>query len=306
MIELKSSALVLSHAQSLVKFQVWPLNHKLNYTGWLENFDARDEELAKHLLSKFIYFSEDLVDQSLRAAFNSISNVLWSRSTDLKNHEKTWREFMNTCLVTFPTGENPSPADSGYSFARKCRDRLRIDESHLKEPRAVLQILDQGANLPIVFVDDFVGSGEQFTKTWDRLYTLDSGKRVSFRSIVGQRSSVDIYYVNVAAHSTGIERVTRDCPSVTMLSSNILTEEHSAVSAESRIWSPGHLEDGKNFIQRASAKISLTKEDGSQEDWRGFHALGLTVGFSHGIPDASLPIFFSERNNWTPLMTRSE
>jgi hypothetical protein len=274
--------------------------------GWLKNFEAEDEELAKHLLSKFIYFSEDLVDQSLRAAFNSISNVLWGRSADPINHEKTWREFMNTCLVTFPRGESPSPADSGYTFARKCRDQLRIEESRLKDPRDILQLLDQGTILPIVFVDDFVGSGQQFTTTWDRLYTLDTGKRVSFRSVVKQRPNVDIYYVNVAAHSKGINHVNKQCPSVTMLSSNILTEEHSAVSSQSRIWPQGHIEDGKKFIKKASAKISFTKEDNSQDDWRGFHALGLTVGFSHGIPDASLPIFFSDRNGWTPLMTRAE
>jgi hypothetical protein len=59
-------------------------------------------------------------------------------------------------------------------------------------------------------------------------------------------------------------------------------------------------------LKRISERAGYIQENGGPDDWRGFHGLGLTVAFEHGIPDASLPIFFSERNGWKPLMRRPQ
>ena len=48
---------------------LWPRTSKLNYKGWLSNFDnENDLELAKMILNFFVYYSDDLVDQLIIAA----------------------------------------------------------------------------------------------------------------------------------------------------------------------------------------------------------------------------------------------
>jgi hypothetical protein len=40
-------------------------------------------------------------------------------------------------------------------------------------------------------------------------------------------------------------------------------------------------------------------------DWQGFHKLGLALAFQHCVPDATLPLFYWEHNEWHPLIRRT-
>ena len=103
---------------------------------------------------------DHLVDQLFRSAFQNLSNVLfgeeWPESGVVC---EGWRRFCNRALITIVQGENPNPSDSGWLFARKARQTLGIDQDQLREPREVVAMLADGFSGPVVFVDDFVGSG---------------------------------------------------------------------------------------------------------------------------------------------------
>ena len=75
-------------------------------------------------------------------------------------------------------------------------------------------------------------------------------------------------------------------------------EDFSALSSNSRFWTPDLLQHAPDFLEKVSARA------GVGNGWRGFHDLGLGIAFEHGIPDATLPIYYHESTNWQPLMRR--
>jgi hypothetical protein len=155
---------------------------------------------------------------------------------------------------------------------------------------------------PIVFVDDFVGSGEQFIKTWQRPITVP-GSTLSFERISSARLT-DAYYCPLVCTQYGYDRITRNCPDVRLRPAHILSQKYGALDPDSFIW-PSHLKDtSRDFLLSASRRAGIP-ESGGVDDWRGFHQLSLSIALGDSIPDATLPIFYWEQNGWRPLRRRS-
>jgi hypothetical protein len=287
----------------LVALQAWPFS-KVNVERWLSNFEEQDRIYALHMVSQFMYFSDQLVDAQFLSAFQNISNVVLDDWKVFPEAKLIWNDFLNRCLIVPVQGEEPSPADSGYTFARKARQILRIPEDRLAELDTAIEALLSGHNIPIVFVDDFVGSGEQFTKTLARQSRRAGFVGQSIQSAARANPNSQIFYCNVAMTSKGKDRVLRDCPSVILSSGNILGPEYSWTTAEGSMWPDDQRLNGISMIEKYSKRLGYADENGSENDWQGFHSLGLGLAFEHSTPDASLPIFFSERNGWSPLVTR--
>lgn len=291
--------LILENCNKLVDFHAWPPG-TVEVNSWLSNFDAEDRGYALYIVSQFMFFSEKMVDALFFAAFQNISIDLtdaWQSSDDrLKN----WNSFMEKCYVVPVQGEDPNPSDSGYLFARKARQILGISECQLVDLEKAITIVQKKPQTPIVFVDDFVGSGEQFVKTWNR---KSRSQAVSFKDIAQEYASKNFFYCNAITTSKGKKRIERECPDVTLKMGNILGGEYSWVSEESKMWPDEMKETGIKIIEKYSKRLGYVECDGCLQDWRGFHCLGLGLAFQHSTPDASLPIFYAE-NNWQPLVRR--
>ena len=100
------------------------------------------------------------------------------------------------------------------------------------------------------------------------------------------------------------QRIANIAPAVTLCSAHQLFERHSAVHQSSSIWQNVDAVSAYDVLRNASHRAGYCLENGGSHDWRGFDGLGLALAFSHGIPDACLPIFFSQRGNWKPLIVR--
>ena len=55
---------------------------------------------------------------------------------------------------------------------------------------------------------------------------------------------------------------------------------------------------GFQLVQDYSQRIGLTKP------W-GYKDLGLCIAFQHGVPDATIPLFYVDHNDWWPLVRQS-
>ena len=63
--------------------------------------------------------------------------------------------------------------------------------------------------------------------------------------------------------------------------------------------------EGQAWIADASRRGGVPDTNGAQPgDWRGFAKLGLALAFEHGVPDATLPLFYWDGPGWEPLMRR--
>jgi len=294
--------LLISKCNFFVEVHIWPLLNKLNPQNWLTNFKQNEMEYAVHLLNSFMYFSDEIVDAMFVAAFHNLSNKIRGGSTFL-NGKANWQSFLDTLIITPVTGETPNVSDSGNQFARKARKLLAIRESQLMDQKKCIEAIISDGLKPVVFVDDFVGSGEQFLTMWNREMQLESSGSISFKKIAEIKNN-KFFYCPVICTEYGYDRIRNYCPEVVINPAHILSNRYSALANDSVIW-PKHLQNSAyKFLHATSVRAGLG-QNCSTNDWRGFHNLGLAIAFDDSVPDATLPIFYWEENGWKPLIKRT-
>jgi hypothetical protein len=280
---------------TFVEVQAWPLLEQLNWKAWLGNFTSDDEcYFARCLLEAFLYYNTAHSDALYRAAFHGLSRSIIRVGSTPAEGTAAWQEFLRSVVITYVEGEHPSPTDSGFTFARRARKLFGIPEDRILGPAAALDVLAAAPATPVVFVDDILGSGKQLETMWRR----DYGHGYSFSSIAAS-ATLATWYIPLLATEYGVARVAPLTAGVTIAPAHLISERYSALHPTSIIWRSGDLDSGRDFVER----VSLRAGYGPSECW-GFHQLGLAVGILDTIPDASLPLFYSERNSWRPLMRR--
>ena len=293
-----TSDFVLPKCEYFVNVQLWPTEQHLNTGSWLGNFLPEEQDYALHLLNAFLFFPEPLTKQLLFATFQALSMpTILGKSPATARAD--WASFYDSVLVTRVTGETPSDADSGYIFSRFARQELGLPEDQILGPElAAKKILSQRSGR-IVFLDDFIGSGRQLIATWNRPMSIH-GTAISFKDLARTLSNVEFYYCPLICTERGLKNVNRKCPEIRVRPGHLLPDTYSALHPNSVVWPPQLLREGTTFIERASKRAGIP-----ENQWRGFNGLGLAVAFYHCIPDATLPIFYWNQNNWCPLMERT-
>lgn len=289
----------LAKCNYFVDVQLWPIHSLIDPDMWLSNFKPEEMDHAVQLLYSFMYYSEPLIDEMFVASFQGLSREIMSRSPSLLNVRAAWRAFVDSVIVTRVTGEIPSDTDSAYTFARKARQLLGIPEERILSPQEVLLQLYNHGPQPVVFVDDFVGSGDQFITTWERPVSLPNAVTVSFKKLASRRGS-QFFYCPTLCTQSGYERLERECPGVTLSPAHIISNRYSAFAPDSLIWPPELLPTASDFIQEASIRAGV-----HGISWRGYNDLGLVVAFLRSVPDATLPIIYWNENGWKPLIQRA-
>lgn len=279
---------------------IWPKEEILNVNGWLSNFSDADKDLALYLLDNFIYFNQEMVDKMFLSCFHNLSRII------IGNEHRNaaidaWNNFLATVIITFPTGEDPNPTDSGLLFSRYARQQIGIPQNRIVYPQEAIEYLLNNPTTPLVFVDDFMGSGNQFVETWQRQYTVNGLPNNSFQqlALVGQ---YQIYYCPLIATKHGKDRLLRETKQVKLAPVYMFDQRHSVISDESYIWPTGLRDKAIARLREISYTQLHLNSGGGLHDWRGYRALGLALSFAHGTPDATMPIFHSESNGWVPLV----
>jgi hypothetical protein len=291
---------VLTKCDYFVDVQLWPLIARLNPKRWLSNFTQAESPYAIHLLNAFLYFNQSVMDQLLSAAFQALSQLIHDPRDAYLASQARWRQFIDTVIVTCVRGEEPNATDSGFRFLRMARQVLAIPQERILSPEDALAVVAAGRRSPVVFLDDFVGSGNQFTETWTRKVPLPehAARSVSFEDLAMVMRNLQCFYCPLICTEKGRRAIVHNCPTVTLNPAHLLTDNYSATATNSIIW-PRHLRGGaRAFIQQASARAGVL-------EWEGFHGLALALAFEHSVPDATLPIFYWKENGWKPLIERT-
>ena len=293
---------VLAKCNFFASTQVWPLKRKLDPEGWLGNFAQKDKRLACQLLNSFMYFSDDWLDRMFVSAVQGLSRTVTTCDEKLAVRRSEWRRFLDDAVFTFPTGERPFVGDSGHLFVRRARDLLNLDEAKVLAPEAALQQLVNRSTRTIVFVDDFVGTGQQFLKTWKRQYAPMAH---SFESLANSQA-FDAYYCPIFCTKYAIDHQLHDLlGKVVLAPAHWLTPEHGLFTDESIWWPDSMKPHAYDFIRKYSMQIGLPDTGGyDTRDWQGFNQLGLAISFGDCCPDATIPIFDTTTSGWRPLWKR--
>ena len=270
---------------------IWPSKVELDPERWLGNFLPGEVEHALYLLNAFMYFDSAFVEQIFSTAIRTVGR--WMTAMQ-------WEEFLDNLIVTIVTGEEPSVTDSGHLFARKARS-LGIPEERIVNPQRANDLVQRGFDGPVVFVDDFVGSGHQFKTTWHRPNRTQFD---SFRDLA-RIFSAKFYYCPAFCTEFGLQQIESACPAVTVSPGVLIPKSYGALHPDSVIWPTRLRSTSKEFIRSVSERAGIPDLGGTEpEDWRGFACLGLTIAFEDSVPDATLPMIYWEQNGWSPLMRR--
>jgi len=277
---------------------LWPSPPAMRPVAWLNNFDSPDKVIAASLLDRFTYCNSLTVNAMLRSAWQSVADGfpkgpnVPNRELLLGGLERSW--------ITPVEGETPRPTDSGYLFCRKARQILRMTDEMMIDTRTGIEKARQGDT--IIFVDDFVGSGDQFLETWTRAYNRRGESFATIHREIGYNA----IYITLVTTDYGLAEINRRAPNVAVCPAHVLTEKSTVCG----LANAGLIDrdSTEHFLEKYSKKLT-PKEDymAGQPSYLkyGYKNRGLLIGFEHSIPDATLPIFWSPGiEGWEPLIER--
>ena len=288
---LATEQFVLEKLDYFSNIQLWPRTSQPK--RWLDNFLDYERPYAVHLLNSFVHFNRDIIDQLFVSAFQLLSCEIIPPEAPLDEALRAWTAFRNRVLITPVSGEYPSPADSGYRYASKARDLLRISPDQLATHEEALKAIIRDATRPIIFVDDFVGSAQQILDHWNRKVSIN-GTKLSF-SLVAGAGMAPAYYCCALATTYGVGRISTEGLPITVRAGSFLTSSASAIGFDSLVWPKSEHANGIAVLDAANARAGIT------DNATGFHKLGLTLGIEGRAPDSTLPIFLWDQNDWIPL-----
>lgn len=292
---------VLADKVYLSTIDQWPrIPSQSNPKRWLAAFPQEGAEHAVALLDSLIHFPREQTTKLATSAFHSLSAEVAAGLTTYVARKEAWESFLDSAFVTFPTGENPSPTDSGYAFARLIRVELEFPEERIVAPDTAVDLIARGEVPALIFVDDFVGSGNQFLETLMRPYTTSHGTTMSLRTAVDTASSpVQLFYVPALTTAQAQQHIARNAPDVRLLAAHVLPESYSAVHPESVVFPEYLREKARDFISASSRAAGILPQHEL-----GWTDLALALSFDPYPPDATLPLFWQETATWKPLMKR--
>lgn len=268
---------------------------EIDPTGWMGNFDDEDKAVAAALLESFVFYNDDMVSSLLRSALASIA-----ADPEFETGPVAWDEFLDRALVTFPSGEEPSPTDSGYHFVRKMR-QFGFSEGQILDPQGVINRVEKATEpVTLILVDDIIGSGDQLVESWNRGYQLHGGGYTSLQEHYDNDRIGTVYVVAPFVTSVARQRVAEDMPFLRVRTAHTLGPEYSALS-ERTILVPEPLRQKlKEIVIKYAPRIGL-----SEEEAFGHGRQGLNIAFGHSTPDLTLPFIWTSAPGWKPLRRRT-
>lgn len=289
----------LARCAALKAASFWPPEPRMRPGAWLSNFDEQDLPFAIGLLEKFTFYGASLTDALLVSAFRSVGDGL--EKGPAAPARTVLEEALRHAIFTPVRGETPNPADSGHLFCRKARQLLHIPDNRMFDTADAINSAKAGT--PIVFVDDFIGSGDQFLSTWTAPFDQSGA---SFET-VHATSPFTVIYITLVATDYGIGNINARAPAVAVCPTHIL--ERKSTIYEAFGTDPQTLVQIDSFLKKYATKLRPTEHwIATNIQWLkyGYKGRGLMLGFDHSIPDATLPIFWSPGiDEWEPLIERN-
>lgn len=278
----------------------WAPDPIVKPAGWLRNFSEADEQLlASILLDNFVFYSEVASNRLLLAAYNRFEDdVLLGRIPSSSSPA----DFLEDLVFTPVQGERPGPTDSGMLLCRKLRDLAEIDEDRFLSPPQALA--EARCGRAVVFLDDFIGTGDQLLETWER--PQDNTSNPSFKA-VHDALGFPAFCLALVATKASLDRLAIEAPGVTVVATHIVDESYSVQQLVAPSLLPPLVDCAdqlRSFLERHAAPLQVEgfMETGTYRIF-GYHDLGLLLAFQHSIPDSTLPIFWAEGGpDWVKLV----
>ena len=198
---------------------IWPRKDVLDPEGWLGNFLPEEVDHALYLLNAFTYFAKNMVDQIFSTSIRSIGRLMT---------KEQWTEFLSSAIVTLVTGEEPNVTDSGHVYVPGRQGPSVSRRKRIISPEDAFNQIQRGFNGAVVFVDDFVGSGNQFKATWCRTFRTPCE---SFKCACAEPLKRSFIIAQHFVPNSAWKQINRACPGVAVNPGVFIPDQLRGVSS---------------------------------------------------------------------------
>lgn len=288
---------------------------------WLTNFSTGEDIAIEkerinmlYLLSKFMYFGNEEIRQLLLSLYRDLFKYPIIESIRKTNNDSTEIDYINEEfqkeleLTRFLGVGNPS--ESGVHMLYYVRQECRLSRKYFintsdifkttqirkkvlgKVTRTYLksEISNKKLNR-YVFIDDFCGSGSQAT---------DFLKNI-VENIKFEIPDVEVNYLMLFGTEHGINEIKKLSLFNNVEAVFTIDETFKAFSDESRYFK---IPQDDNIEKDFSKETAIKYGTSLFYPPLGYGNCQLLLGLYHNTPDNSLPIFWSEQDEWKPIFKR--
>ncbi|HDS0949253.1 TPA: hypothetical protein QDZ34_004346 [Stenotrophomonas maltophilia] len=234
---------------------------------WLSQFELPDVYLAEHMLKRIRYVNfeefEAWLQKSVNDVLKEIERIDGRSAVAIFPVEKPSTHKFNE------EKERKATNDSGGRIAHSLKNIERSMPNYVElTPRLESMRAQRVRN--IVFVDDFIGTGDRFIKSWRKTVP---GSVKSWCSL----GWCKIWLLTFAAHKAGVSNIERNIRAI----SNSRVRTHVNIPRS-------FLVEQKNF---RSIILKYSRDLGSARQRMGYGGLGTPIIFQHGCPN-NVPLIF--------------
>jgi hypothetical protein len=251
---------------------------------WLSQFEVPDVYLAEHMLRRIRYVGFEEFEA-------------WLQSSVLRLLQEILEKDGRVAVAIFPV-EKPfihefnkdkdekSPSDSAGRLAHSLKNLERNLPGYV-ELRPRVDSMRKQKVKHIIFVDDFVGTGERFIKSWR------STVPASIKSWCS-RGWCKVWFLTFAAHQSGLNKIVRSVRPITLQQIRVEVLVERSFFQET------------SGVRRVLGKYGAPL--GSSRQVFGYGGLACPVIFQHGCPN-NVPLIFwvqpsrRSRIKWNPLFS---
>lgn len=249
----------------------------LDIIKWLNNFEESEIKYAIDIASNLTVYTsyeiEEVINNSLNILFPTLKP--------------------NDVLIINPIG-NFGKSGSMVTYFFQKTDFYRRHKNKVKMLPTVNNFKpENNKNYFLVLLDDFIGSGNSVKTYFESEINLikDKFEYISFIGIAGMEQ--------------GIKLINPIFDKIEIPKSNIFKK---AFSSEASYFGYRNYTEHREFCFKYGKKLTSPKVR-KDKTVKFINALGYEnsqalVSFSHGSPNNTLPIIWSNKNNWFPLIPR--
>lgn len=287
---------IFSRCRDLVRYHIWSGIDLNCLDGWIQNFQSPEEKyFAARVLDTLIYRPDRQTIALMKQLFQRVLPDLARLShidTSLRGsyHALTDSATDPRVRIVPVIPPDAAPTKSGPLIARMLQRHLRFHTKWIMRPEEIISSPTQ--DITFVFVDDFLGTGEQFSQF---LVTTDLQYHLANSSFV---------YAPLVAHVNGLRRLRASYPTLHICAVEVLEDRHSLFNPNADCFPDGtnSVSVAREFYYELLKKRKILIKGPER---RGYGQLELTYAFQHAVPDNSLPIMWWHKSlEWQPLFKR--
>ncbi|MGC4031565.1 MAG: hypothetical protein QM754_07500 [Tepidisphaeraceae bacterium] len=237
---------------------------------WLDQFAANDRDVAARVLDVVEFIPAEEIDAAFRSLLKRLPG--WHRFKKRRTGKFVFVAFSRTA------GESGDSMLHRFRLANNLNTRY-FDKLFIGRSDLLRQGL--GKDDTVVFLDDFVGSGNQAVDAWTGMFQ-------ELTATVG-----NVYLLAVAAFARGVDRIRKETRLGLLAHRNLNNRD-----------SMPH-DDCSRFSAAEKARIDDYCRIASTKNPWGYGGCGLVVVLAHQCPNNSLAILHESCQNWDPLFPRS-